>query len=353
MPQLNLERFIREDIKALKPYYIESFDCDIKLHANENPFPPSPEIQRVFIESLSEIELNRYPEPSSKELRSILSERLGVSQERLVVGNGSDELIFLLMQVFCKPGDAVAFPDPTFAMYSIIAKGMGLKPVAFPLDDQWDFHAEPFLKLAQQNGVQIIFISYPNNPTGNCFSKEQVKKIIEEFEGIVVLDEAYFDFSQKSFIDIIEAHNNLVILRSLSKIGLAALRVGFGVAHSKIIDEINKVRLPYNSNAVSQKFSAKALSNFPIIQEQIDKIRYEQKRLYAALSQIQSITVFSSDSNFILFRSESEIFSGLVDAGILIRDLNSHPRLNSCLRVTVGSPEENDAFIKRIKLLAN
>ena len=353
MPQLDLDRLIRKNIKALKAYHVKNFDCAIKLHANENPFSPSPDIQKLFAQTLSEIEFNRYPDPCSLGLRKVLSKKLHIAPNHLVIGNGSDELILLLMQIFCEPGASVAFPDPTFAMYSIIAKGMGLKPISFPLDNQWNFSAEQFLELAKKNKAQIIFISYPNNPTGNCFEEEQVRKVIEEFKGIVVLDEAYYDFSKRSFIDLIKNHNNLIVLRSLSKIGLAALRVGFGVAHPKIIEVIDKVRLPYNSNAVSQKFSEKALQNFPLIQEQIDKIISERKRLRSVMSKIPSVTTFPSDSNFILFRSELEVFQGLIDGGILIRELGSHPRLKNCLRVTIGSPSENDAFLERIHSLAN
>ena len=352
MPQLNLNRLIRQNIKTLKAYHVENFDCDVKLHANENPFLLSPEIQKYFTQAMDEIEFNRYPDPSSQVLRKVLAEKLETTVDRLVIGNGSDELILLLMQVFCGPGDNIAFPDPTFAMYSIIAKGMGLKSLAFPLNDQWDFAAEPFLDIARGNMAKIIFLSYPNNPTSNCFRKEQVRKIIEEFHGIVVIDEAYYDFSKKSFIHMIQDHNNLVILRSLSKVGLAALRVGFGVAHPTIIEEINKVRLPYNSNSLSQKFSEKAILNFPLIQSQIDKIISERERLRSALSQVPYIETFPSDSNFILFRSKGEVFQKLVDRGILIRDLSTHPRLKSCFRVTVGTPSENDAFLEGISSIA-
>lgn len=340
-----------EKVKNLKAYHVETVEEGIKLHANENPYPPSPELLKTILDRLEKLDLNRYPDPDCKKLKEAISGRIGVPKNQLIIGNGSDELIQNLMQVFCDAGDTIAFPDPTFAMYAITAKGMGLNIETFPLNENWDFKAAPIIEKLVASHVRIIFISYPNNPTGNCFSRTEIQKLVENFEGIVVLDEAYYDFSGQTFIDQMKDHNNLVILRSLSKIGLAGLRVGYGIFPSILADEINKVRLPYNSNSISQIAATELLNNFDTVQKQIDSIIEERTRLLDELRKIKSITAFPSDSNFILFQtldSGEKVFKNLMENGILVRNLGAHPMLNNCLRVTIGTHAENDQFLDRL-----
>ena len=352
MSSVELMKLIQGNVLSLKPYHVESFDCEIKLHANENPFPPSKKLLELFSTSFQKLQLNRYPDPDSRALKDSIADRLGIETKHLVIGNGSDEIILFLLQVFCQEGDTIIFPEPTFAMYSIIAQSLSIKSASISLDSQWNFNADALLRSAEENNSRIIFLSYPNNPTGNCFSDIQVQKVIESFQGIVVIDEAYHDFSRKSFINQIEEHNNLVVLRSLSKIGLAALRVGFGVADPLVINEINKVRLPYNSNTISQTFAEHLITNFESVQEQIDSIVDERHRLLDELQKVELVTAFPSDSNFILFKTEksaNNIFTYLSKNGILVRNLSSHPKLNNCLRVTVGTKSENDRFLSKLK----
>ncbi|MDH5761482.1 MAG: histidinol-phosphate transaminase [Nitrospinota bacterium] len=351
MSKVDLIQLVKEKVQSLKAYHVENVDCEIKLHANENSFPPPPEILKQFEEAFKSTELNRYPDPDCSALKQTLSRRLNVTPENLAIGNGSDELIQILLQIFCDPGEIVGFPDPTFAMYAIIAQGMGLKSQTHPLDEQWDFKAEPFLETLNTSQAKIAFISYPNNPTGNCFSAGEVQKVIENFSGIVVLDEAYHDFARKSFISELPRHNNLIILRSLSKIGLAALRVGYAVADPLIINQIDKIRLPYNSNTLSQVLTERLLNHFEPVQKQLDALLQERDRMILELSKFGSLTVFPSDANFVLFRVEkdaSAVFRQLMDRGILVRDLSRHPRLKNCLRVTIGTPEENQSFLEQI-----
>ncbi len=354
MSQINLQSKICERIKSLKAYHVDTCSTEIKLHANENSHPLDSRLMKQLQARLVDLPLNRYPDPDCAGLKQILANRLNVKVDQLMIGNGSDELIQILIQIFCDPGDALAVPDPTFAMYNIIAKGMGVRPVPFPLDEHWDLKAEPFLESIRDQSVRIIFFSYPNNPTGNCFSAEELQKVIEVFDGIVVLDEAYYDFARTSFIDQLDNHNNLIILRSLSKIGLAGLRVGYGVAAPEIIREVDKIRLPYNSNMLSQVFSEMVLSEFSLVEEQIDKIIDERRHMQEALQDITGVTPFHSDANFILFRTLCEsrtIFDELAKRGILVRDLSAHPRLKNCLRVTVGTSEENSQFLKELKAI--
>jgi len=355
MAKVNLMGLVRDRIKFLNPYQVENFDCRIKLHANESPFPPPIEIASLLKECADDLQINRYPDPDCNKLKSAISKRLGVPATNLVVGNGSDELIQFILQVFCEPGDTITFPDPTFAMYAIIAQGMGLNSEGYPLDEKWDFEAKPFLEFLEKHKSKVAFFSFPNNPTGNCFSSKAIKSVIENFNGIVVVDEAYYDFSAKTFISETPKNNNLIILKSLSKIGMAGLRVGYGIADPEIIDEFNKVRLPYNSNSISQILSEKLLSDFPSIQKQIDAIKGERERMLKRLSEIEAITAYPSDSNFILFRTQNDskkLFRQLADKGILIRNLAGHPRLAKCLRVTVGKKEDNDQFLEQVRNLA-
>ena len=349
MSQINLIDLICEKVKNLKAYQVETVKEGIKLHANENPYSPSPELTKRILERLESLDLNRYPDPDCKNLKTVISARIKVNSNQIVIGNGSDELIQNLMQVFCNEGDTIAFPGPTFAMYAIIAEGMGLKVETYPLNNNWEFEAKSLLKSLVASQARIVFISYPNNPTGNCFSRTEIQELVENFQGIVVLDEAYYDFSGLTFLEEMKDHNNLVILRSLSKIGLAGLRVGYGIFPSILADEINKIRMPYNSNSISQIAAEELLNNFSLVQNQIDSIKHERTRLIKELSKIESISTFPSDANFILFQTTNngeKVFKKLMEYGILIRNLGTHPMLSNCLRVTIGTKAENDQFLK-------
>lgn len=352
MSHIDLNKLVKENIRTLKPYSVENIQCEVKLHANENPFPPSKELLDLLAVSLKLFQFNRYPDPDSKNLKQALATRLDIRPDQLVIGNGSDEIILMLLQLFCNQGDTITIPDPTFGMYAIISQSLGIKSNNLPLDNNWDFDADVLLEIAEENKSRLIFLSYPNNPTGNCFSDLEVRKVVEEFKGIVVIDEAYYDFSRKSFLSEISKHNNLVILRSLSKIGLAGLRVGFGIADPLIIKEINKVRLPYNSNTVSQAMAEYLINNFEPVQHQINSILEERDRLIKELKKIDSITVFPTDSNFFIFKtakSHDDLFYHLMYNGILVRNLSSNPKLKNFLRVTVGTRVENDQFLSAVK----
>ncbi len=354
MSTLDLQSLIRENVRSLKAYHVDHFDCEVKLHANEISYPIDGDTLEQFISRLRTIPINRYPDPGCSALKSIIADRLNVESDQLVIGNGSDELIQVLLQIFCEPGETIAFPDPTFAMYGITAKALGIGCVPVALNDEWDFSADSFLDAISEHNPKIVFFSFPNNPTGNCFNREAIQRVLSSYNGIVVLDEAYFDFARSSFLDELTHHNNLIVLRSLSKIGLAALRVGYGIAAPEIIHEMDKVRLPYNSNAISQTFSEIVLSDYDRVESQIDHIIAERKRLTAELEQLPGVTPFKSDANFILFRNDTgavDLFKGLADLGILIRDLGSHPRLKHCLRVTVGTTRENNLFLEGLQTL--
>jgi histidinol-phosphate aminotransferase len=352
MSRVDLMELVRDKVKGLKAYQVENLDEGIKLHANENPYPPSPELLKKIFQRLDELELNRYPDPDCRNLKQAIANKTGALPEQIIIGNGSDELIQYLMQVLCDEGDTIAFPDPTFAMYGITAQCLGLTPVNFPLNDKWDFEAQTALEVLAKNKARLVFISYPNNPTGNCFSEQEIQKLIEQFDGIVVLDEAYHDFAGKSFLKEMDKHNNLVVLRSLSKIGLAGLRIGYGIFPSVLAEQVNKVRLPYNSNSLSQWVATELLNDFAHVQNQIQSIVEERSRLTDELSKLPAIIAYPSNSNFILFQATNggeKLFNELKINGTLLRNLNAHPRLKNCLRVTIGTKQENNQFLDQLR----
>jgi histidinol-phosphate aminotransferase len=355
MSNVDLMELVRSKIKGLKAYQIENLDEGIKLHANENPYPPSPKLLKNIFQGLDRLQLNRYPDPDCINLKQAIANKTGALSEQIIIGNGSDELIQYLMQLLCDEGDTIAFPDPTFAMYGITAQCLGLTPVNFPLNDNWDFEAQTVLETLAKHKARLVFISYPNNPTGNCFSEQEIQKLIEQFKGIVVLDEAYYDFAGKTFLKQMKQHNNLVVLRSLSKIGLAGLRIGYGIFPSILAGQINKVRLPYNSNSLSQWIATELLNDFTHVQNQIHSILEERNRLMNELSKLPPIIVYPSDSNFILFQAQNggeKLFKELKKNCILLRNLNAHPKLKNCLRVTIGTKQENDQFLDQLRKIS-
>jgi len=351
---------VKKTVQELKPYQAENIQCRIKLDAMENPYPLPESLMKKISEEIGRIKINRYPDPSASRLKSIISAQTDISTDNIIIGNGSDELIQMILTVFGDPspqslsgeqGDRVLFPVPTFSMYGIISKSLSLKDEVVPLSEDWEIQLDKFLSEMERVKPKVIFISYPNNPTGNCFNRESILKILKKASGIVVIDEAYYDFSKKTFLPYLKEYKNLIILRTLSKIGMAGLRVGYLMADSEICRELNKVRLPYNSNSVSQEIAGIILENRTEVDRQIASIILERERLMDGLKGIKDIEPFSSETNFILFKTDKnskEIFDKLLDSGILIRNFGDDIYLKNSLRVTIGAPDENNEFLKTL-----
>jgi len=347
-------RLVRGEVKRLKAYEANEIPCRIKLDAQENPYPLPDSVRTKILKALKPVLLNRYPDSGAKELRKIIAEGVGIETENIMFGNGSDELIQMIIMVFGGPSKKVLYPVPTFSIYGIISRSLGQIPIEVPLKKDFDLDKEAMLSTIKRERPALIFLSYPNNPTGNCFSREAITEIIKISEAAVVIDEAYYDFSRKTFLPLLRDYENLIILRTLSKIGLAALRLGVLMARPEIVRELNKVRLPYNVNSLSQTAGRVVLENRAVIERQIDMIKKERERLYKGLLRIDGITPYPSEANFILFRTDKDadkVYQGLIDKGILIRNLNQRGPLNNCLRVTIGTPEENQIFLKALKVL--
>ncbi len=349
MNKFNIQAIIRKNIKVLKPYKAKEIPCRIKLDANEAPFF----VKISDIVKNIEIPLNRYPDPEALNLKKAISKRIKINIDNIMVGNGSDELIYYLILTF---GGPVLYPVPTFSMYGIIAQSVGVETVESKLDKNFDINEKEILNLIKNRRPSIIFLSTPNNPTGNTFSSDKILKIIEtarQKNCLVVIDEAYVAFcSEKGFLPFLKDYENLVILRTLSKIGLAGLRIGYLIGSEKIINEVEKVKLPYNVDALTQYIATYALNNFySNMNKFIKEIVKEREKLQRELLKLDSIEVYPSEANFILFKSKKskEIYKALLKSGILIRDMSS--TIKNSLRVTVGTKEENAEFIKTLKFI--
>ncbi|MFN3480194.1 MAG: histidinol-phosphate transaminase [Thermodesulfovibrionales bacterium] len=342
MKEQDINKLIKPAIRALKPYEAKEISCSVKLDANESPYG-----FEDYIKNLKDIKTNRYPDPEARELRKVVAKRWGISLDNLLHGNGSDELIHYIVTTF---GGPVLYPVPTFSMYGIISKTLGEKTIEVPLTEEFDIDLSMTFRGIKEKKPRLIFLSSPNNPTGNCFSSEAILRIIEDSKAMVVVDEAYQPFaSKKGFLPLLKDYRNLLIMRTLSKIGLAALRVGFLIGSPEIIREINKVRLPFNVNSYSQAIAIRILKEKGLIDGAIKKIVSERERLYSALSKIKGIKPYPSEANFILFSVNypDKVYRALLKKGILIRNLDS--QVKGCLRVTIGTERENSLFLEEIK----
>jgi histidinol-phosphate aminotransferase len=335
---MDIRRLVRPSVRTLRPYEAKEIPARVKLDANESPYG---------FPFLSGIRTNRYPDPEAKELKKALAGTLKVGAGNILVGNGSDELIYYLTSTF---GGPVLYPVPTFSMYGIIAQVLGEKRIEVPLDGEFDLDMRNTLGAIRVEAPKLVFLSSPNNPTGNCFSEERILEVIRRTRGIVVVDEAYLAFSgRRGFVHLLGDYPNLVIMKTMSKIGLAALRVGFLVAAGAVISEVNKVRLPFNLNSVSQALAVRALKDAKGLRSSISSIVSERKRLFRELSAMEGVTAYPSEANFILFRVRGprRVHSGLLERGVLVRDMKG--AVAGCLRVTVGTERENDSFLRALR----
>ncbi len=337
---------IRPNVRALRAYEAKEIPCKVKLDANESPYSLLPP-EKVFSKKDVLCSLNRYPDPEAKELKKALAKNLGVAEKNILFGNGSDELIYCLITTL---GGPVLFPVPTFVMYGVISQALSEKAIAVPLDDRFDLDLKSMLAVVRKERPKLTFLSSPNNPTGNCFSADRIMKIIEASKGIVVVDEAYAPFSSRQgFLPMLRDYPNLIIMRTMSKIGFASLRVGFMVAAEELVHEVNKVRLPYNLNSLSQSIALEGIKNRKLMDAQIKAITNERQRLFGELSSLPGITPYPSEANFILFRvaAPEKIFQGLLKRGVLVKNMDKV--IHGAIRVTVGSHDENTIFIEALK----
>ncbi|QPK62667.1 histidinol-phosphate transaminase [Methylomonas sp. LL1] len=351
MPNQALTSLFRPEILAMSAYHVADANNFIKLDAMENPYNWPEELQQVWLEQLKSCPLNRYPDPEAKDLAAALRLTNGIpEQSDLLLGNGSDEIIQILMMAL--PNNAaVLAPEPGFVMYKQIARSLGLRYQGVPLsDDGFELDLPAMLASIERLRPSLIFLAYPNNPTGNLFDVNAIEAILAAAPGLVVVDEAYAPFADASFIDQLPHRPNLLVMRTVSKLGLAGLRLGFLAGDKAILEQLDKVRLPYNINCLTQLTAEFALKHQQFLLEQTQTIRQQRAEVFNALSAIDSLKTYPSSANFILFktldRPASAVFASLKQQGILIKNLSPQGGpLDNCLRVTIGKPEENRAFL--------
>lgn len=350
--RMDIRGLIRDEIIAQKAYAVEHAACPIKLDANENPLSIPEPLRERFAAMLASIPLNRYPEAGSPLLAGRFAKTFGVGEDQVILGNGSDELIQILCMAVARPEAEAMIPLPTFAMYRISALNAGCRVAMVPLDAEFDLDLAAMRARIATNPPAVTFLASPNNPTGNCFSRERIETILDEWPGMVVVDEAYGHFSGQTFLPLTGRHPNLVILRTLSKVGLAAMRIGLLIGPPDLVHELNKVRLPYNMNALSQAAAGFYLDHEELFLEQAEEIRRLRGELFSAMKAIPGIRPRPTDANFIFFDCDFDadrVYSHLMERGILIKNFNAPGTMKNFMRVTVGTREENNSFIETLQ----
>jgi histidinol-phosphate aminotransferase len=340
----DIKRLVRENVIRLTPYSCARDEFQgssgIFMDANENPYG----------------NLNRYPDPHQKALKASVSGFKGIEEEKIFLGNGSDEIIDLCFRIFCIPGiDSALTFTPTYGMYEVSASVNDVKVIKIPLNESFQIDirkTEPFLS---DKNLKLIFICSPNNPTSNSMNYKDVEYIISKFKGIVVIDEAYIDFSEKpSFMNLIGKYNNLIVMQTFSKaLGLASVRIGMAFSDPEIIQYFNKVKPPYNISTINQKAALARLGKTEGYRMQVQKIKAERERLFERLIKIGlTEKVYPSDANFLLVKvkNASHIYNTLIDKSIIVRNRSSV--IGNCLRITVGKPAENNKLINALKSIS-
>ncbi|MGB5236678.1 MAG: histidinol-phosphate transaminase [Flavobacteriaceae bacterium] len=343
--RFELESLVRKNVRDLKPYssardeYVSDGSQKIFLDANENPFDNG---------------LNRYPDPQQRKLKGALSRLKGMNSENLLLGNGSDEILDLIFRAFCEPGsDNIITAPPTYGMYKVLAGVNDLENREIVLKENFELNTTSILEAVDSNS-KLICICSPNNPTGNCFREEDVKLLLQEFKGVLVLDEAYIDFTDKgSWIRKLSEYPNLIITQTFSKaLGMAGIRLGICWASSAIIEILNRIKPPYNVNELTQKAALDRLSAGDAFSGQIRQIVIEREGLIKALEDIQFISkVYPSKANFILVRVDDadKRYRQILDNGIVVRNRSGLPLCHNTLRFTVGTEQENIRLLEVLK----
>ena len=351
-PRPNLA-VIRDDVRKIDAYPVPSAVGFVKLDAMENPFSLPEGLQQQLGERLARQALNRYPLSDPRGFKERLGKVVGLPPGmQLMLGNGSDELIHLIILACAKPGTTVLAPAPSFVMYEMAARFDHCNYLGVPLKENFALDVERMLKAIGEHGPAVVFIAYPNNPTGNLFDRAGIEAILRAAPGVVVLDEAYLPFAQDTWMPLLKRTPNLLVLRTLSKLGLAGIRLGYLAADSDWIEQFDKLRPPYNVNVLTLAAADLMLENMSILDAQAATLRSERGKLLGQLQATPGVRAFDSAANFILFRvaNADAVFAGLKQRGVLIKNLAaSHPLLAGCLRVTVGTVAENETFMKALR----
>lgn len=345
---MNIDTLVRKNVKKMSSYLSARDDFRkenvkklIYLDANESPF---------------DNRINRYPDNKHTELKKVVSDIKKVNVNQVVFGNGTDEILDLIVRVFCNPyEDKIITLPPTYGMYDVIAKTNGVENIEIPLKSDFSIDKNQILKL-HSTSIKVLFLCSPNNPTGNSFDTNNLTDLIKAFKGIVVIDEAYIDFSSKqSLISLIEDNNNLIITQTMSKAyGMAGIRLGMGFSSKKIIDYLNKIKPPYNINVLTEKKALEELNKIDEIEKNISIVLDERNLLVSSLEKLDFVEkIYKSDANFLLVKVDNADlrYNQLLEKGIVVRNRSNQPLCQNCLRITIGTKNENTSLIKTLNEL--
>jgi histidinol-phosphate aminotransferase len=348
-----IARYIRQDVQSMHGYAVQPSAGMVKLDAMENPFPLPEALRHELGKRLANVAINRYPGARIDDLRAALARYVALPEGYdLILGNGSDEIITLLSMACDVPGAKVLAPVPGFVMYDMSARLQGVQFVGVPLTADFELDEAAMLAAIAEHQPAIVYIAYPNNPTANLFDDAVIEKVISAAPGLVVFDEAYQPFASRSYMDRVTGHDKVLIMRTLSKFGLAGVRLGYLLGPKALVAEIDKVRPPYNVSVLNAEAALFALEHADEFARQAAVLRSERTRLVAALKAMPGVTPFPSEANMVLTRvpDAAALFEALKQRRVLVKNVSKlHPLLANCLRLTVGTPEENDLMIRALK----
>ncbi|MDK2919662.1 MAG: histidinol-phosphate aminotransferase [Candidatus Petromonas sp.] len=347
-----MKDLIKKNVQNLGVYKVGREPYDVKLDANENPYNVLEELTELITSRLVSENLNRYPDNDALMLREAIATYIGVKDENIICGNGSDEIIKMIVDAFVDKDDVVVTHTPTFSMYKVAAEISGGRVIEIEDNEDFEINIENIINAANENNAKVIFLCNPNNPTGILIGQSDIIRVLESTNAIVAIDEAYYEFCGETVVDKIDKYDRLIVLRTLSKaFGLAGMRVGYGVANSDFINVLNKVRPPYNLNTVSQAIGEVVLQNMGIVDKYIEEIKREREFFMNELSSIKDIKVIPSKSNFLLIKTDKylDLIERFKENKIKVRDFGSDGILKNCIRLTVGTREENKKALKVIK----
>jgi histidinol-phosphate aminotransferase len=344
---------VKPEVLKVPAYTLRAYEAELKLNQNENPYDFPPDLKEETFRRFRQRKWSHYPDFVPDSLRLRLAEFVGWHKDGVLVGNGSNELLQATLMVLIKGRTRVAIPLPTFTVYRLICKVLGARIIDIPLNPDMTYNVDRLISKAQGSGAGVLVINNPNNPTGSVIKEEDLKRILDQFSGHVLLDEAYYEFCGHTGLGFLSEHPRLLITRTFSKaMGMAGLRVGYLLAHSDLAAQISKAKLPYNVNQFSLTAAEVALENIGRFRPAIEAVLKEKERLGEELGKVPGVKVYPSKSNFFLLEVPVEprmVFEDLYAQGILIRDVSSYPMLSKCLRVSVGKREENDRLLSALR----
>ncbi|MBD3317488.1 MAG: histidinol-phosphate transaminase [Chitinivibrionales bacterium] len=338
---------INKCVRGLSAYHLEPEQPRIKLNQNENPFDWPEPLKREILDFCLHRPWNRYPDFVPAQLKETLASYTGLSAANIIVGNGSNEMLLVLLIALSQDGGAVIINQPTFTVYSLLANGLNRPIKSIWLTPEPAFDVEALCRAASENQGAVMILCSPNNPTGNSLSEKDLRELLAVHQGFLLLDQAYVEFGGYNAVPLLKEHPNLIITRTFSKaIGGAGLRLGYLLGTAEVVAELNKIKLPYNINFLSDHIATELLNHRTLIEERVAEIAERRDNLYAFLKTLPLTNVYPSAANFILIRykKKDDLFGFLRNKGILLRDVSGYPTLEGCLRVSVGTADEDKAL---------